>query len=288
MKCAISLILLIIFSVGFSSCTVSQKGIAQMQDLSNTVQTNSLESLTIRPGGEILSKDYAVAEMALDKAILEKDKKTLKLGLKSQFFSIKQKTVQAITEIEDKSFVPDLISAFQENQTIFSGGTETRGMQDNLNKAIAFALEKLTSSSNQDINTASNSETDAQSEILSKDYLKTEIALIKAIQSEDRKTIRLGLKNDNLLIKKEAVMALVKMKDKQGVPDLIATLSENQGDLYGGSEIKEMQSDLNKTIVISLRYLTGLKFDVPETLSSDDINKVLVESRNWWNQNKDK
>ena len=290
MKCVMSLILLIIFLTGFSSCTVSQEGVAQMQDSSKPTQTNSSESLPMKQDDKILSKDYVAAEKALVRAILEKDKETLKLGLKSQFFPIKQKTVEAITEIEDKTFVPDLINAFQENQSIFSGGTETKIMQDNLNKAIVFALEKLTGASAQDINTISNSEMDAQSEILSKDYLKAEIALVKAIQSEDRETIRLGLKNEILQIRKKSVMALFKIKDKQSVPDLIETLSENQGELYGGSEIKEMQSDLNRAIVISLRHLTGLKFDVSEALSSDDIEKVLEESRKWWsiNRNNDK
>jgi HEAT repeat protein len=290
MKCVMSLILLIIFMTGFSSCSVSQKGATQMQDSSKPTQTSSLADLSMEPDGEILSKEYAIAEKALVRAVLEKDKETLKLGLKSQFFPIKQKTVEAITEIEDKTFVPDLINAFQENQSIFSGGTETKIMQDNLNKAIAFALEKLTGSSAQDINSVSNSEVDAQSEILSKDRLKAEIALVKAIQAEDRETIRLGLKNENLLIKKKAVTSLVKVKDKQSVPDLIEVLSENQVVLNGGNEIAAMQADLNRDIVISLRYLTGLKFDVSEALSSDDINKVLEESRKWWsvNRNNDK
>jgi HEAT repeat protein len=275
---------------GFSSCSVSQKGATQMQDSSKPTQTSSLADLSMEPDGEILSKEYAIAEKALVRAVLEKDKETLKLGLKSQFFPIKQKTVEAITEIEDKTFVPDLINAFQENQSIFSGGTETKIMQDSLNKAIAFALEKLTGSSAQDINTVSNSEMDAQSEILSKDRLKAEIALVKAIQTEDRETIRLGLKNENLLIKKKAVTSLVKVKDKQSVPDMIEVLSENQVVLNGGNEIAAMQADLNRDIVISLRYLTGLKFDVSEALSSDDINKVLEESRKWWsvNRNNDK
>ncbi len=139
-----SLILLIIFLTGFSSCTVSQEGVAQMQDSSKPTQTNSSESLPMKQDDKILSKDYVAAEKALVRAILEKDKETLKLGLKSQFFPIKQKTVEAITEIEDKTFVPDLINALQENQSIFTGGTETEVMQNDLNKTTVFSLSRLT------------------------------------------------------------------------------------------------------------------------------------------------
>jgi hypothetical protein len=144
MKCIISLILLIIFLVGLSSCTASQEGLEQTQDLSKTVQMNSLENIPMKQDDGILSKDYAIAEKALVKAILEKDKKTIKLGLKSQFFPIKQKTVKAITEIKDKTFVLDLIIALHGNQSIFTGGTETEVMRNDLNKVVVFALEQLT------------------------------------------------------------------------------------------------------------------------------------------------
>jgi hypothetical protein len=144
----------------------------------------------------------------------------------------------------------------------------------------------LKESAAQDINKVSNLEMESQDKVLSKDYLKAEKALVKAIQAEDKKTIRLGLKNEILLIKKKAVTALGEIKDKQSVPDLIEVLSENQVMMGGGSEMAAMQAELNTATVLSLSRLTGLKFDVSEVLSSDDIAKVLEESRKWWNINR--
>lgn len=109
-----------------------------------TQQTIKLEEQINQQEDSISSKDYAVAEKALNKAILEKDKKTIKLGLQSRYFPIRQKTVEAIANIKDETFVPNLIKSLQGNQGIIAGGTETEVMQNDLNEVIVSALQKLT------------------------------------------------------------------------------------------------------------------------------------------------
>ena len=64
----------------------------------------------------ILSCDYFTAKKALEKAIVENDKGTIRLGLKRLFsFEIKMDIVKAISQLKDKSFVPDLTDALEKN-----------------------------------------------------------------------------------------------------------------------------------------------------------------------------
>lgn len=102
------------------------------------------EMLERRKETPILSKNYRVARWAFDKAISEKDKSTLRVGLKGFFLSIKRDTVKAVAQLDDKSFVPDLIQTLDENQVIMSGGSETQAEQEGLNKEIISSLKRLT------------------------------------------------------------------------------------------------------------------------------------------------
>lgn len=92
----------------------------------------------------ILSKNYRVAKWALDKAVSEKDIATIRLGLKGFSFSIKQDAVLVIKQLDDKSFVPDLIEALDKNQGIIDGGSEVQSFQQELNITIISALKQLT------------------------------------------------------------------------------------------------------------------------------------------------
>jgi hypothetical protein len=92
----------------------------------------------------ILSKNYKVAKSAFDKAVAEKDKPTLRLGLQKNSLTLKLLIVQAIRQFDDKSFVPDLIKALEDNQSIMSGGSETQAAQQELNKEIISDLKQLT------------------------------------------------------------------------------------------------------------------------------------------------
>ena len=137
----------------------------------------------------------------------------------------------------------------------------------------------------QEINKSSNLTVNSQRDVLSKDYAKAEKAPKRAIERGDKRIIRLGLKNENILIKKTAVIALGKIKDKQSVPNLIQVLSDNQVVMNGGNEIVAMQTDLNRAVFFALTGLTGLKFDVSDALSSDDVNNIIKQSRMWWKVN---
>lgn len=92
---------------------------------------------------EILSKDYKIAEKALNKAVFEKNKDTIRLGLKSPILEIRAKTVKEIGKLADETFVPNLIEALEENQGIIDGGSEIQVMQQELNKDIVSVLEKF-------------------------------------------------------------------------------------------------------------------------------------------------
>lgn len=107
-------------------------------------QTLNAEMLERRQETPILSKIYNVAKSALDKAILEKDKSTIRLGLKRNSPSFRTIVVQAIRQLDDKSFVPDLIKALEDNQVLMSGGSETQAEQQELNKEIISTLKQLT------------------------------------------------------------------------------------------------------------------------------------------------
>jgi hypothetical protein len=107
-------------------------------------QAMQQERLMMRQEISILSKFYYPAQRAFEKAVLEKDKITLRLGLKAFSLDLRRKVVSEIKKFNDKSFVSDLIKALEENQTIMSGGTETAIAQDLLDLEIVSAIEKLT------------------------------------------------------------------------------------------------------------------------------------------------
>jgi hypothetical protein len=92
----------------------------------------------------ILNKDYTIAKQALDKAVLQRDRETIRLGLQKKSLIFKKDVVQGIEQLNDKSFVPDLINVLENNQVAMTGGTETRLLQQELNEAIVSALKKIT------------------------------------------------------------------------------------------------------------------------------------------------
>lgn len=93
---------------------------------------------------DILSRDYSTAQRALSHAIAKGDRTVLRRGLKSQLFSIKLAVVTAVAETTDQTFVQTLLETLQNNQAIFSGGTETEALQNDLNFELIVALAKLT------------------------------------------------------------------------------------------------------------------------------------------------
>jgi HEAT repeat protein len=127
---------------------------------------------------------------------------------------------------------------------------------------------------------------DQQNTILSKDYQIARKALDKAVLEKDLETIKLGLKNPILDIRKKTVEAMAKIGDETFVPNLIVALEQNQGIIAGGSEIQSLQNKLNEIIISTLEKLTKLKFNISEKLSSEDIDEVIRKSREWCSANK--
>ncbi|HMS40446.1 MAG TPA: hypothetical protein PKE69_09485 [Pyrinomonadaceae bacterium] len=138
---------------------------------------------------------------------------------------------------------------------------------------------------NQQITTIETSSNYQQDAILSKDYSVAKNALDNAVLERDETTIRLGLKNNSLIFKKDVVQAIKQLYYQAFVPDLIKALEENQAIIDGGSEMRIMQNDLTKAIVSALKHLTGLTFPNTENLSQGDIQKILEESREWYQVN---
>jgi hypothetical protein len=144
MKNVMNLCLLMMFLIILDGCSVSEEGLAQSQESSKPSQIDSQRNTPMKQDDKILSRDLSIAENALNKAILGKDKDTIKLGLKNPVFTIRQKTVEAIAELKDESFVPELVEALQENQGLIAGGSEAQIMQDDLNQSIVYAISRLT------------------------------------------------------------------------------------------------------------------------------------------------
>lgn len=103
-----------------------------------------LSTPPINEDDSILSNEYSVAERALSRAVLEKNRATIREGLKSKFIGLKIDAVKALAEMNDKSSVPNLVEALQANQGVIDGGSETQILQNDLNQAIIRALERLT------------------------------------------------------------------------------------------------------------------------------------------------
>lgn len=92
----------------------------------------------------ILSKNYKTSKKALETAILVGDKEALRLGLTKDSLPFKKEVVEAIALLNDKSFVPDLITVLKKNQVLMSGGTETEFLQKDLDKMTISAIKELT------------------------------------------------------------------------------------------------------------------------------------------------
>jgi hypothetical protein len=312
MKWAKNLFFFIMLCVGLTSCNSSEISVAQTKESFKIEQPTPQKSPPMSQDNNILSKDYAVAEKALNKAVLEKDKNTIRLGLKNHILTLKIKTVGAIKELNDKTFVPNLIEALRENQSIIDGGTETQGFQEELNKSIVSALRQLTKLkfpyfddarkldnfrdfARPDIqkvleetqewwkvyqreNNLQDSKNDG---ILSGDYNIAEKALKEAVLEKNKTTIKRGLKSQFLDIKIKTVKAIAELNDETFVPHLIKALQDNQGIIGGGSEVQVLQDSLNKTIISTLERFTTLKFKVSEPLTSENIKEVLDKTQDW-------
>ena len=138
---------IIFFVVLFwGGCSASSDNLLSVEERKSPIKQNKMEESNLNSiqEKEILSRNYQIAQKALEKAIKEKDKDTLRSGLKNQNPLIKKKVVDAISDIDFKDSVPDLIDALKRNQILLRGGTEVQLLQRDLDVAIVKTLEKLT------------------------------------------------------------------------------------------------------------------------------------------------
>ena len=105
----------------------------------------------------ILAKDYYIAKKALDKAIRDNDKSTIRLGLKGYSFQIRKDVVDEIKMLNDASFVPNLADALEANQGCLSGGSEADSFQRDLDLAIVYLLKGFTKLEFKDFKVSSSS-----------------------------------------------------------------------------------------------------------------------------------
>ncbi|MEZ5585131.1 MAG: HEAT repeat domain-containing protein [Candidatus Competibacteraceae bacterium] len=88
----------------------------------------------------ILSADYATAERTLNEGITNADAELIALALKNPHLEIKLRAAETLGEIGDKQSIPHLKEALRENQVVYTGGSETKALQIELNKALITAL----------------------------------------------------------------------------------------------------------------------------------------------------
>jgi hypothetical protein len=138
----ILLICSILFALNACQSTITQ---SQKPEF---IMTSSKDAPTSTPidhsDNPFLTETFEQSEKILNKAILEKNADVIRKALLSRFVSIETRAVEALTEMEDKESIPDIIQLLQTNQAIVDGGTEVQGPKNNLNKVILLSLEKLT------------------------------------------------------------------------------------------------------------------------------------------------
>jgi|RhiMetdeSRZDD1v2_1073273.scaffolds.fasta_scaffold376762_1 hypothetical protein len=110
----------------------------------NRVIQGQTETVAQEMQERILSKDFDTAKKALDDNRWQRRVIAIRMSLKSQFLVIRQGAADAIRELQDKSSVPALIEALENNQVRYSGGLEIQSKQAELNKSLLSALQTLT------------------------------------------------------------------------------------------------------------------------------------------------
>jgi hypothetical protein len=95
------------------------------------------------PRNAFLTETHERSAKLLEKAILENDVDTIRKALQGRFLSIKSRAVQALTKLDDKASIPNLVQLLKTNQGLIDGGSEIQYEQNLLNKVIVLGLEKL-------------------------------------------------------------------------------------------------------------------------------------------------
>ena len=123
--------------------------------------------------------------------------------------------------------------------------------------------------------------------ILSTDYHIAKGALDENSKKKDTRLVCLSLKNQSLLIRKEAAEALKQIGAKPAVACLIEALEDNQVVYTGGTETRVLQQQLNDALVAALEQLTGLTLQTKSPpLSDTAIRRIIQRTKRWWSENR--
>ena len=96
------------------------------------------------PSTRLLSSDFAVADETLSEAIARRDAALVARALDQAFLEMKIKAAQALVWIGDRATVPRLIATLEANQVAYTGDSETKVQQKELNEALVAGLARLT------------------------------------------------------------------------------------------------------------------------------------------------
>jgi HEAT repeat protein len=92
----------------------------------------------------VLSPDFVKADQALTEAIGRRDAGQVARALEHPAVDIKLKAARALGAVGDRTSVPRLADALENNQVCRAGGSEERILQNDLNAALVASLAKLT------------------------------------------------------------------------------------------------------------------------------------------------
>jgi HEAT repeat protein len=136
-------------------------------------------------------------------------------------------------------------------------------------------------------NTTVNQGTSTMREmILNQDFSTAQKALQENTKQKNVQAVCLSLKHHSLLIRRQAADALRSIQHKSAVKCLIEALEDNQVVYFGGTETQIEQDELNESIVLTLKSLTGLDLPAKPKFSAAEIKQVIQKSKEWWSVNK--
>lgn len=93
---------------------------------------------------KLLSPDFETADAALSEAITRRDAALVARALDQTFLEMKIKAARALVDLGDRSSVPRLVATLDANQAAYTGDSETKVQQKELNEALVAALAKHT------------------------------------------------------------------------------------------------------------------------------------------------
>lgn len=103
-----------------------------------------VEVINFKLENNILSNDFQVASKALDENVKENDLKSICVSLRSPFFQIRVRAAKSLQKHNLSALVNELITAYENNQVEYTGGSEIEVMQKELDDEVFKTLEIFT------------------------------------------------------------------------------------------------------------------------------------------------